>query len=132
MQVRTLHTVSAWAQPAVVFIDKTDSMLSSRKADGMSTTQSLICLESNLDILCSFVHYLSCYFISTHLLEKIRSNAGEHEASRRLKTELLVQMDGCVTKNATSIQILVIGAKDRPEVSKEFVTDKYSRTMLKK
>lgn len=134
MQVRTLFAVSAWVQPAVIFIDEIDSILSSRKADGMATLKRLVCLalENNPDIICSFVHCLSYHIFNVRLLEKITSNAGEHEASRRLKTELLVQMDGCNTKSATSIRILVIGATNRPEVSKEFLTGRYSRVALKK
>lgn len=42
--------------------------------------------------------------------------AGEHEASRRLKTELLVQMEG-VNPSGTQNRILLVGATNRPEVS---------------
>ena len=41
--------------------------------------------------------------------------AGEHEASRRLKTELVVQMERC-NPTAAHRHILVIGATNRPEV----------------
>ena len=41
-------------------------------------------------------------------------NAGEHEASRRLKTELLVQMEG-VDPSGQDCRILLVGATNRPE-----------------
>ncbi|GMH37221.1 hypothetical protein BSKO_05094 [Bryopsis sp. KO-2023] len=70
--VRTLFAVSACIQPAVIFIDEIDSILSARKSEG------------------------------------------EHEASRRLKTELLVQMEGCST-NSADRRVLLVGATNRPE-----------------
>ena len=50
--VRALFAVAAACEPAVIFVDEIDSLLSARKSDG------------------------------------------EHESSRRMKTEFLVQMDG--------------------------------------
>lgn len=41
--------------------------------------------------------------------------AGEHEATRRLKTEMLIQMDGC-DPSAADKRVLLVGATNRPEV----------------
>jgi len=67
--VRTLFAVAAYREPAVVFIDEIDSLLTQRKAD-------------------------------------------ENEASRRIKTEFLVQLDGTGTSGRG--RVLVIGATNRP------------------
>jgi SpoVK/Ycf46/Vps4 family AAA+-type ATPase len=66
--VKTLFHVAAYKEPAVVFIDEIDSLLTARKAD-------------------------------------------ENEASRRIKTEFLVQLDGTC---GNSGRVLCIGATNRP------------------
>ena len=40
---------------------------------------------------------------------------GEHEASRRLKTQILVEMEGC-DPNSADRRVLLVGATNRPEV----------------
>lgn len=68
--VRTLFAVAAYREPAVVFIDEIDSLLTQRKST-------------------------------------------ENEASRRIKTEFLVQLDGTGTTGQG--RVLVIGATNRPQ-----------------
>ncbi|GAB2278466.1 Fidgetin-like protein 1 [Dionaea muscipula] len=68
--VRALFGVASCRQPAVIFVDEIDSLLSQRKSDG------------------------------------------EHEASRRLKTQFLIEMEGF---DSGTEQILLIGATNRPQ-----------------
>ncbi|KAM8967332.1 fidgetin-like protein 1 [Pelodytes ibericus] len=68
--VRALFAVARSHQPAVIFIDEIDSLLSQR---------------------CE----------------------GEHDSSRRIKTEFLVQLDGVTTSSED--RILVVGATNRPQ-----------------
>ncbi|XP_010129145.1 PREDICTED: fidgetin-like protein 1 [Chlamydotis macqueenii] len=68
--VRALFAVARCQQPAVIFIDEIDSLLSQR-------------------------------------------GDGEHESSRRIKTEFLVQLDGAAT--SCEDRILVVGATNRPQ-----------------
>ena len=68
--VRALFAVAAACEPAVIFVDEIDSLLSARKSDG------------------------------------------EHESSRRMKTEFLVQMDGLGGEEG---RMLLIGATNRPQ-----------------
>lgn len=49
------------------------------------------------------------------IMTKRSSNSGQHEASRRLKTELLIQMDGLVTSQSNvNSRIFVIAASNTP------------------
>jgi fidgetin-like protein 1 len=66
--VRALFTLARIHQPAVIFVDEIDSLLTQR-------------------------------------------SDGEVEASRRIKTEFLVQFDGCGTSSED--RILMIGATNR-------------------
>ncbi|KAI3409733.1 AAA domain-containing protein [Psidium guajava] len=68
--VRALFGVAHCRQPAVIFVDEIDSLLSQRKSEG------------------------------------------EHESSRRLKTQFLIEMEGF---DSGSEQVLLIGATNRPQ-----------------
>lgn len=68
--VRALFAIARCHQPAVIFIDEIDSLLSQR-------------------------------------------TDGEHDSSRRIKTEFLVQLDGATTSSED--RILVVGATNRPQ-----------------
>ena len=70
--VRTLFAVARIYQPAVIFVDEIDSLLSQR-------------------------------------------GDSDAEASRRIKTELLVQMDGASNGTQESGRLLVLGATNRPQ-----------------
>ncbi|KAM8858661.1 fidgetin-like protein 1 [Spinachia spinachia] len=68
--VRALFAIARCHQPAVIFIDEIDSLLSQR-------------------------------------------TDGEHDSTRRIKTEFLVQLDGAST--AADERVLVVGATNRPQ-----------------
>ncbi|PWA44579.1 hypothetical protein CTI12_AA525090 [Artemisia annua] len=68
--VRALFAVASCCQPAVIFVDEIDSLLSKRKSKD------------------------------------------EHEEVRRLKTQFLLEMEGCDSGND---QVLLIGATNRPK-----------------
>ncbi|CAJ1969426.1 unnamed protein product [Cylindrotheca closterium] len=82
--VRTLFAVAAFRQPAVVFIDEIDSLLTQRKAS-------------------------------------------ENEASRRIKTEFLVQLDGTGTTGQG--RVLVIGATNRPQELDEAARRRFTKRL---
>jgi SpoVK/Ycf46/Vps4 family AAA+-type ATPase len=80
--VKALFTVARTRQPAVVFVDEIDSMLSRRKEN-------------------------------------------EHESSRRLKTEFLVQMDGAGTNSQD--RVLIMGATNLPHELDDAVLRRLSK-----
>ncbi|KAF7219816.1 fidgetin-like protein 1 [Nothobranchius furzeri] len=82
--VRALFAVARCHQPAVIFIDEIDSLLSQR-------------------------------------------TDGEHDSSRRIKTEFLVQLDGAAT--AAEDRILVVGATNRPQEIDEAARRRLAKRM---
>lgn len=82
--VKTLFAVAAYQQPAVVFIDEIDSLLTQRKST-------------------------------------------ENEASRRIKTEFLVQLDGTGTTGQG--RVLVIGATNKPQELDEAARRRFTKRL---
>ncbi|XP_054456257.1 fidgetin-like protein 1 isoform X2 [Anoplopoma fimbria] len=82
--VRALFAIARCHQPAVIFIDEIDSLLSQR-------------------------------------------TDGEHDSSRRIKTEFLVQLDGATT--AAEDRILVVGATNRPQEIDEAARRRLSKRL---
>eukprot|EP00934_Nitzschia_sp_Nitz4_P002169 Nitzschia sp. Nitz4//scaffold119_size111653//103325//105225//NITZ4_004213-RA/size111653-augustus-gene-0.218-mRNA-1//1//CDS//3329533905//2169//frame0 len=82
--VRTLFAVAAYEEPAVVFIDEIDSLLTQRQSR-------------------------------------------DNEASRRIKTEFLVQLDGTGTSGQG--RVLVIGATNRPQELDEAARRRFTKRL---
>lgn len=82
--VKTLFAVAAYREPAVVFIDEIDSLLTQRSAN-------------------------------------------ENEASRRIKTEFLVQLDGTGTSGQG--RVLVIGATNKPQELDEAARRRFTKRL---
>ncbi|ERN09975.1 fidgetin-like protein 1 isoform X1 [Amborella trichopoda] len=82
--VRALFGVACCRQPAVIFVDEIDSLLSQRKSEG------------------------------------------EHESSRRLKTQFLIEMEGFDSGNE---QILLLGATNRPQELDEAARRRLSKRL---
>ncbi|CAL8284556.1 unnamed protein product [Arctogadus glacialis] len=82
--VRALFAIARCHQPAVIFIDEIDSLLSQR-------------------------------------------TDGEHDSSRRIKTEFLVQLDGAST--AAEDRVLVVGATNRPHEIDEAARRRLSKRL---
>jgi fidgetin-like protein 1 len=82
--VKTLFAVAAYREPAVVFIDEIDSLLTQRKST-------------------------------------------ENEASRRMKTEFLVQLDGTGTSGQG--RVLVIGATNKPQELDEAARRRFTKRL---
>lgn len=82
--VRVLFAVAAYRQPAVIFIDEIDSLLTQRQSN-------------------------------------------ENEASRRIKTEFLIQLDGTGTSGQG--RVLVIGATNRPQELDEAARRRFTKRL---
>ncbi len=88
--VRALFGVATCVQPAVIFIDEIDSLLSQVFIWFLIQT-----MRRNPSL-----NFIGAFFFSK------RKEDGEHESSRRLKTQFLIEMEGCGGGNE---QVLLIG-----------------------
>lgn len=76
----------------------------------MSTTSCKVCI---ILTYCKFKSILQVIFIDEIDSLLSQRNETEHESSRRMKTEFLVQLDGATTGNEE--RLLIIGATNRPQ-----------------
>lgn len=134
VQVKVLFAVAGVMQPSVIFIDEIDSIMSARKADGKSFShpscaagghdgaqpaKGISCLLGyrQLPLSVAAGEPTGSWGVGSLMHRAATVCAGEHESSRRLKTELLVQMEGC-DPASTERRVLLVGATNRPEVSR--------------
>ena len=70
--------------------------------------------------------------MSANAFEYIMSLAEAHEASRRMKTELLIQMDGLHSTHSQSpeAQLFVLAASNLPWVLDEAVLRRFEKRIL--
>uniref|UniRef100_A0A7N2MCZ0 microtubule-severing ATPase n=1 Tax=Quercus lobata TaxID=97700 RepID=A0A7N2MCZ0_QUELO len=101
--VRALFMVAKSRQPSVIFMDEMFTTTTSTTISAMSTVTAIctisVILPCNWDFKIDSV-------MSTRL-------ANENDASRRLKSEFLIQFDG-VASNSNDV-IIVIGATNKPQ-----------------
>ena len=93
-----LFRVAAESQPAIIFIDEIDSILAERSAGEHEVTA---CDDGCLATLCLDI-----------LVKRRQKPSCMVQASRRLKTQFLVEFDGVA---AGAERIVVIGATNRPQ-----------------
>lgn len=127
-QVRALFAVAAHVAPSVIFIDEVDSLLSARKSDGEQTANAglgrLVACQATRRMQWAGAKCRQSPFClrllpgwSAQPPERrlpLPGPAGEHESMRRLKTEILIQMEG-IDPSRADRRVLLIGATNRPE-----------------
>ena len=91
---------------ATFFSISAASLTSKYVGEGEKMVRALFCVARELQPSIIFIDE-----IDSLLSER---SSGEHEASRRLKTEFLIQFDGLPTNNSESEKIVVMAATNRP------------------
>jgi AAA+ superfamily predicted ATPase len=107
---KTLIGRAIASQTGAAFFSISASSLTSKWiGEGEKLVRALFAVAAHLQPSVIFVDEVDS-------LLSARKAEGEHEASRRLKTELLVQMEGCdPSSSAKRARVLLVGATNRPE-----------------
>ena len=71
-------------------------------------------------------HLLLLHQVDSLLCQR---SAEENEASRRMKTEFMVQLDGAGTPVSEACRVVVVGATNRPEELDEAVRRRFAKRL---
>lgn len=101
---------------STLFVCTAATLVSKWMGEAEKIVQALFAVASLYDVTSSQGQQSSLIFFDEvdALLSSRKGDGGEHEASRRLKTEIMVQMDGLKTDSSDKKQVLVLACTNCP------------------